>query len=119
MQSLEEQKAAARKQHEKQKKEQQDLDLKQMEYTNAKDEEWKKREERKTFERRQHAQNLMNETAEKNSGSGGKRGEKMTKEELRFNKELLKEVSKIKKQGNFNSLLEQCQTENNKITNLQ
>ena len=90
-----------------------------MDYTNAKDEEWKKREERKTLERRQHAQNLMNETADKNSGNGGKRGEKMTKEELRFNKELLKEVSKIKKQGNFNSLLEQCQTENNKITNLQ
>lgn len=29
----------------------------------------------------------------------------MTKEELRFNKELLKEVGKLKKQGNFNTLV--------------
>ena len=36
-----------------------------MEYTIAKDEEWKKREEKKNAERRQHAQNLMLETTEK------------------------------------------------------
>lgn len=39
---------------------------------------------------------------------GALRGEKMTAEELRMNKESLKEVSKIKKEGNFNALLEQC-----------
>ena len=33
--------------------------------------------------------------------NGGKRGEKMTKEEIRLNKELLKEVSMIKKSGNM------------------
>lgn len=31
----------------------------------------------------------------------------MTKEEIRMNKELLKEFSKIKKAGNFEDLLEQ------------
>ena len=104
------------------KKQQDDLDRQQMEYTVAKDDEWKKREEQKVLERRQHAQNLMHETSEKHrimqeqSINGAKRGEKMTREELRLNKELLKEVSKIKKQGNFNSLLEQCQNDNNKIT---
>lgn len=39
---------------------------------------------------------------------GASRGEKMTAEELRMNKESLKEVSKIKKEGNFDALLEQC-----------
>ena len=68
-----------------------------------------------------HAQNLANETSAKNTileettGNFGKRGEKMTREELRLNKELLKEVSKLKKQGNFESLLQEC-SENNKIT---
>ena len=38
----------------------------------------------------------------------------MTREELRFNKELLKEVSKIKKEGNFNQLIDQCK--NKKVT---
>ena len=74
-----------------------------MEYTIAKDDAWRKREEKKVLERRQHAQNLMNETYGKHQinseqcVNGGKRGEKMTKEELRFNKELLKEVGKLKK----------------------
>ena len=83
-----------------------------MEYTIAKDEEWKKREEKKNAERRQHAQNLILETTEKHRlieqqcANGAKRGEKMTKEELRMNKELLKEVSKIKKTGNFKSMLD-------------
>ena len=64
----------------------------------------------------------MHETEEKHrliqeaSANGGKRGEKMTKDELRLNKELLKEVSKLKKQGNFDSLVEECRTGNTKIT---
>ena len=79
------------------------LDRQQMEYTIAKDEEWRKREEKKIHERRQHAHQLMAETSAKHTAlqeqcaNGGRRGEKMTKEELRLNKELLKEVSKIKK----------------------
>lgn len=94
-----------------------------MEYTIAKDEEWKKREEKKMVQRRQHAQNLMLETSEKHRiiqeqcANGGKRGEKMTKEELRLNKELLKEVSKIKKSGNFKNLLDQVQNEKVRIWN--
>ena len=43
--------------------------------------------------------------------NGAKRGEKMTREEIRFNKELLKEVSKIKKVGNFDELLEMTRQE--------
>ena len=88
------------------------LDSKQMEYTNQKDEQWKSREEKKQHERRTHAQNLMNESLSKQRKeeaqlmNGGKRGEKMTKEEIRLNKELLKEVSKIKKSGNMEQLLE-------------
>ena len=88
------------------------LDSKQMEYTNQKDEQWKSREEKKQQERRTHAQNLMNESLSKQRKeeaqlmNGGKRGEKMTKEEIRLNKELLKEVSKIKKSGNMEQLLE-------------
>lgn len=56
----------------------------------------------------------MNEATEKHRiiqeqcANGAMRGEKMTREELRLNKELLKEVGKLKKQGNFNSLLEEC-----------
>ena len=100
-----------------------DLDRKQMEYTIAKDEEWKKREEKKNVERRQHAHQLMHETSEKHRiiqeqcANGGARGEKMTREELRLNKELLKEVSKIKKQGNINDLLEEVGNERVRIWN--
>ena len=88
------------------------LDSKQMEYTNQKDEQWKSREEEKQQKRRTHAQNLMNESLSKQRKedaqlmNGGKRGEKMTKEEIRLNKELLKEVSMIKKSGNMEQLLE-------------
>lgn len=88
------------------------LDSKQMEYTNQKDEQWKSREEKKQQKRRTHAQNLMNESLAKQRKeeaqlmNGGKRGEKMTKEEIRLNKELLKEVSMIKKSGNMEQLLE-------------
>ena len=100
-----------------------DLDRKQMEHTIAKDEEWKKREEKKIQERRQHAHQLMHETSEKHRAiqeqcaNGGRRGEKMTREEVRLNKELLKEVSKIKKQGNFNNLLEEVGNERVRIWN--
>ena len=47
--------------------------------------------------------------------NGANRGEKMTKEELRFNKDLLKEVAKIKKQGAFVNINEVCASK--KITN--
>ena len=46
--------------------------------------------------------------------NGGGRGEKMTKEELRMNKELLKEVSKLKKQGDFDNKV--FQYTNKKVT---
>ena len=48
----------------------------------------------------------MNETTDKLK-NGGKRGEKMTRDELQLNKEILKEVSKIKKEANIDDLLEQ------------
>ena len=101
----------------------QDLDRRQMEHTIAKDEEWKKREEKKIRERRQHAHQLQHETTEKHRviqaqcAPGGRRGEKMTREEVRLNKELLKEVSKIKKQGIFNNLLEEVGNERVRIWN--
>ena len=41
----------------------------------------------------------------------------MTREEVRLNKELLKEVSKIKKQGIFNNLLEEVGNERVRIWN--
>ena len=42
------------------------------------------------------------------SSNGASRGQKMTKEEVRYNKGLLKEVGKIKKEGQFEGLLERC-----------
>ena len=90
------------------------MDKKQMDYTIAKDEEWKEREERKNADRRQHALNLLKETEERHKlrqsecANGASRGERMTSEELRFNKGLLREVSKMKKDGNFNDLVQQC-----------
>ena len=38
----------------------------------------------------------------------------MTQEELRMNRELLKEVVKVKKQGNFENVFEECV--NKKVT---
>lgn len=73
---------------------------------------------------KQHAQNLIREADAKRakelseSANGAKRGQKMTAEELRFNKQLLKEVSKIKKEGNFAALLEQCNNSNTKVTKM-
>jgi len=40
----------------------------------------------------------------------------MTREELRMNKDLLKEVAKIKKQGHFKNIFEECVSK--KISNL-
>ena len=123
MSSLDEQTVSKKQQDIQHMKDMADLDRKQMEYTIAKDEGWKKREEKKNVERRQHAHQLMHETSEKHRiiqeqcANGGARGEKMTREELRLNKELLKEVSKIKKQGNINDLLEEVGNERVRIWN--
>jgi len=56
----------------------------------------------------------MKETDEKHlklqaaSQNGANRGQKMTSEEIKLNKGLLKEVSKIKKEGQFENLFERC-----------
>ena len=42
------------------------------------------------------------------SSNGASRGHKMSKEESRYNRGLLKEVGKIKKEGQFDGLLERC-----------
>ena len=42
------------------------------------------------------------------SVNGANRGQKMTAEELRLNKDLLKQVSVIKKEGRFDNLFEKC-----------
>lgn len=66
------------------------------------------------MKRRQLSQGLMLESEQKLATSraavinGASRGEKMTKEELRMNKELLKEVASIKKQGLFENVSERC-----------
>ena len=71
--------------------------------------------------RRKHAMGVMKESEQKIAAlkaleiNGANRGEKMTKEELRFNKDLLKEVAKIKKQGAFTNINEVCASK--KITN--
>ena len=48
--------------------------------------------------------------------NGGNRGQKMTKEEKRYNKEVLKTVSQSKKEGKLNNVFEKCAQK--KITNL-
>lgn len=42
------------------------------------------------------------------SQNGGNRGQKMTAEERRYNRELLKEVIKSKKEGQFENIFERC-----------
>ena len=85
-----------------------------MDYTIRKDEEWRRREEEKNAKRRQNAINLMKESEENYakrvaaSVNGANRGQKMTAEELRLNKDLLKQVSVIKKEGRFDNLFEKC-----------
>lgn len=60
-------------------------------------------EAEKDLARRKHAMGVMLESEQRIAElkamevNGANRGEKMTKEELRFNKDLLKEVAKIKK----------------------
>ena len=110
MSALDEQKEAKTRENIQARKERAELDRQQLDYTIAKDNEWQRREDKKNAERKQHALNLMLEANEKQrrdealGANGAKRGQKMTKEEQRLNRELLKEVSKIKKEGNFNDL---------------
>ena len=120
MSALDEQKEAKTRENIQARKERAELDRQQLDYTIAKDNEWQRREDKKNAERKQHALNLMLEANEKQrrdealGANGAKRGQKMTKEEQRLNRELLKEVSKIKKEGNFNDLYMQCT--NKKVT---
>ena len=120
MSALDEQKEAKTRENIQARKERAELDRQQLDYTIAKDNEWQRREDKKNAERKQHALNLMLEANEKQrrdealGANGAKRGQKMTKGEQRLNRELLKEVSKIKKEGNFNDLYMQCT--NKKVT---
>ena len=97
------------------------MDRRQLEFKVAEDEQKLKEEAEKNEARRRHAQSLMKESEQRMAESkaaevnGAGRGEKMTKEELRFNKDLLKEVAKIKKQGAFVNIHEVCASK--KITN--
>ena len=97
------------------------MDKRQLDFKVAEDEQKLKEEAEKELARRKHAQNLMIESEQRLAEmkaaevNGANRGEKMTKEELRFNKDLLKEVAKIKKQGAFNNIHEVCASK--KITN--
>lgn len=71
--------------------------------------------------RRNHARNLMLEADEKmkkmaaEQVNGAARGEKMTMDEYKLNKDLLREVAKIKKGGHFENISERCTSR--KITN--
>ena len=83
-----------------------------MEFTIARDEARKGIEEGKQRERLNYGKNLQREVDAKNKrqeqcANGAGRGEKMTKEELRMNREMLMEVSKLKKNGDFNNFF-QC-----------
>ena len=49
--------------------------------------------------------------------NGASRGEKMTKEEIRMNRELLKEAASMKKQGHFANVAERCTSR--KITTIE
>jgi Asp-tRNA(Asn)/Glu-tRNA(Gln) amidotransferase C subunit len=114
MTALDEQKIANLKAIIATKKQHEELDRAQVDHTIAKDEAWSRREKEKNNERRQHALNLMKESEDKHqklqaaAQNGATRGQKMTSEEIKFNKGLLKEVSKIKKEGQFENLFERC-----------
>lgn len=102
-----------------QKNQQAELERKQMEYTIAKDEEKRRKEDLKIKERKEHALGLMRDVEQKKMresycSEAGRRGQKMTQEELRINRELLKEVAQIKKRGEFANLFEKCVS--NKVT---
>ena len=86
-----------------------------MEFTIARDEERKGIEEGKQRERLNHGRNLQKEINEKNKrqdqcANGAGRGEKMTKEEIRMNREMLMEVRKLKKNGEFNNFFQSPNT---------
>ena len=114
MSALHEQKREKTREVAEAKRKQEELDKAQMDYTIAKDEEWKQREQKKKDERKQHAQKLMTESNQKYlqmqqaAQNGGNRGQKMTTEERRYNRELLKEVIKIKKEGQLDDIFERC-----------
>lgn len=51
-----------------------------------------------------------------NAKNGANRGQKMTREEKMYNREVLKTVSQTKKEGKLNNVFEVCASK--KITNL-
>ena len=98
-----------------------DADKRQLDFKVAEDEAKLKEEAAMNQKRRNHARGLMLE-AEENARkleaeqiNGASRGEKMSKEEYKFNKELLREVAKIKKEGHFVNISQRCTS--TKITN--
>lgn len=65
MSALDEQKIAKDRERAAAKKQQEELERAQIEFTIAKDEEWQQREQKKQKERRQHARDLIKESDEK------------------------------------------------------
>lgn len=97
------------------------MDKKQLDFKVAEDEEKLRLEAAMNLKRRNHARGLMLEADVKIKEqaeaqvNGAARGEKMTKDEYKLNKDLLREVAKIKKGGHFVNISERCTSR--KITN--
>ena len=102
---------------------QDNLDKAQITAAMEKDDKLRDAEKKKEMERRRLGRQWMinaEEQYQKNleqAKNGANRGQKMTKEEKRYNKEVLKTVSQSKKEGKLNNVFEKCAQK--KITNLE
>ena len=120
---LNDQAAAKRREMIADKIRQDNLDKAQISAAMEKDDRLKDAEKKKEMERRRLGRQWMinaEEQYQKNLESaknGANRGQKMTKEEKRYNKEVLKTVSQSKKEGKLSNVFEKCAQK--KITNLE
>ena len=101
------------------KQEQDRLDNEQLEQSIKASEKLKQQEQAKQLERRKNGEVLLRDAEalyqrRQKSSNGASRGMNMTREEVRYNKGILKEVARMKKEGQFEGLFEKCA--DNKVT---
>ena len=122
MKALDQQAKDKTKQEREEKMRQDALEKFQLQQIVEKDEKLLAEEKKKVEEKKKLGQQWMlaaEELYQKNleqAKNGANRGQKMSPEELKFNKHILKEVRDVKRKGEFLDLHEKCSSK--KITNL-
>ena len=122
MEALHQQARDKRKEAQDQQQKMNALEKQQMQLLIEKDEKHREEERKKNEARKKLGQQWMlaaEEQYQKNAESaknGANRGQKMSLEELRLNKHILKEVRDAKRKGEFTDLYTKCI--NKKITNV-